>query len=149
MRLRTKIHTAFGIQIPLVDLFQDSSLATIASRLDKHGDTPSTTRKALLDWEAETALPPEGLSFDSLDSNFEPQTGSISIVLTGSTGFLGREILQQLVADPRIAIVHCVAMRPGRTHGTLISSGKIESYAGDLSDPQLGLTDDDAKVSTL
>lgn len=102
-----------------------------------------------MDWEAETELPPELLALELPPTVSKNQDdGPITVILTGLTGFLGRELLRQLVASPSIAHIHCIALRPGRTHDdpTIASSPKVTSYTGDLSSPRLGLSAADARA---
>jgi pseurotin A synthetase (hybrid polyketide synthase/nonribosomal peptide synthetase) len=48
------------------------------------------------------------------------------------------------VAHPSVAYIHCIAVRPGRTHK--VASPKIKSYQGDLYQGQFGLDDATARV---
>ncbi|KAI0867511.1 hypothetical protein GGS24DRAFT_515325 [Hypoxylon argillaceum] len=60
------------------------------------------------------------------------------IVLSGATGHLGRELLRQLIDNPHVQEIHCVAVRqPSKLDGL---SSKVHVYTGDLSAPRLGLS---------
>lgn len=151
MRLRAKMQEAFDVSVPLAELFQASTLETLAARIDeeKSPQDRKQSRSSFLDWEAETELPPELLALELPPTISKNQDdGPITVILTGSTGFLGRELLRQLVASPSIAHIHCIALRSGRTHDdpTIASSPKVTSYTGDLSSPRLGLSAADARA---
>lgn len=103
-----------------------------------------TPVKSRVDWSAELAgfldklpsLIPQGLDAESQP----PRSHGLRVILTGSTGFLGTHILRNLVADPRIAEIHCVAVRARRVR---VHHIKVREYQGDLSKPLLGLSADD------
>ena len=150
MRLKAKIQEVFGVSIPLVELFQATTLGTLASRIANESTDKldgSVEAQDGIDWDAETTLP-AALASQEVLSRWQNPTKQLgrpfSVVLTGSTGFLGREILSQLVAHPSVTYIHCIAVRPGRTHK--ISSPKIISYEGDLYNPQFGLDDATARA---
>ena len=69
---------------------------------------------------------------------------TVSVLLTGATGFLGTAILRQLVHHPHVTRVHCAAIRPhaqDKKPKTLpIDSPKIVRHTGDLALPNLGMT---------
>ncbi|KAL4878793.1 hypothetical protein BJY04DRAFT_220857 [Aspergillus karnatakaensis] len=63
-----------------------------------------------------------------------------TIILTGSTGFLGGAILKQLIASPSIQTIHCIAIRSMPQHPTgPLAHPKVHLHAGNLSLPNLGL----------
>jgi thioester reductase-like protein len=66
-------------------------------------------------------------------------------LLTGSTTFLGKTILQSLLHNPRVERVHCVAVPP-EDASLLPSSNKISIYAGSLLTPNLGLSQNEMAV---
>jgi pseurotin A synthetase (hybrid polyketide synthase/nonribosomal peptide synthetase) len=150
MRLKAKIQEAFGVSIPLIELFQATTLERLASKLGNksHNQVDGFVEiQSGIDWNAETALPPAVTSPEALSRRLNPTKQlqrAFSVVFTGSTGFLGREILSQLVAHPSVAYIHCIAVRPGRTHN--IVSPKIKSYQGDLYEAQFGLDDDTTRA---
>ncbi|KAI2643458.1 hypothetical protein GGS21DRAFT_485978 [Xylaria nigripes] len=154
MRLRAQIQKDFGVSLPLASLFQASTLELLAAGLatETAAGNASGAQAALLDWEQETQLPVE-LTSKEIISRFKKltkpkgQQQPIEVVLTGSTGFLGSEVLHQLVTNSNVAKIHCIAVRPGRSvRSALAASSKVISYTGNLADPQLGLTDKQAEV---
>jgi hypothetical protein len=65
-----------------------------------------------IDWETETARP---RSLNLLKSQQPPVRDAdkgIEVLLTGSTGFLGRAILSSLLRDPSVTRIHCIAVDP-------------------------------------
>ena len=129
---------ANGLSLAMADVFQTSILAQLSLRLE----SPNYTNHLTIDWEKETVLD-EGLPRAIAGANSDRKP--ISVVLTGSTGFLGRELLRQLIENPWIASVHCLAVRPGRTlPGILSGSNKVFLHPGDLAAPRLGLSEMEA-----
>ena len=117
-----------GLHVSIPKMFQNESLQSLA-RTDEEEEFVQ-----LIDWAQEAALP--------LDLLPPSRASQSQILLTGSTGFLGSEILQQLIESPEIAMVHCVAVRdPAR----LPQNPKIRVYQGDLDSPRLGLTEEEAE----
>jgi pseurotin A synthetase (hybrid polyketide synthase/nonribosomal peptide synthetase) len=148
IRLRAGIESAFGIVVPLAQLFQMSSLETLAARLD------SSVEPVLLDvidWEQESLLDANLLTLSDAHTlrsvDIADVHEGLCVVLTGSTGFLGRELLRQLIANSRIAAIHCLAIRPGRSlPKELSSNAKVTPHVGDLADEWLGLDEQEARV---
>ncbi|KAL4795761.1 putative hybrid NRPS/PKS enzyme [Aspergillus venezuelensis] len=146
------LRETFGLQIPVVQLFDASTLAKMTRLIDQqlgHDElslspdiprgtetrhTPSSDES--IDWEIELAGPSR-LSVSTAIGATAPRV----VVLTGATGFLGRAILRQLVSQPCIERIHCIAWRVKAqcTH-SLFSHSKIQLHRGDLSLPDLGLT---------
>ncbi|MCJ1358492.1 MAG: hypothetical protein MMC33_008492 [Icmadophila ericetorum] len=84
-----------------------------------------------LDWNADIKLQ-SGLA--------ELRSPGIVVALTGTSGFLGRKLLQKLVQAPQVKTIHCIAVRNLDSLVNISSSSKIVAHAGDLSRPNLGLT---------
>ncbi|TRX93533.1 hypothetical protein FHL15_005505 [Xylaria flabelliformis] len=144
LRLRAEIRNEFDITIPVPELFQSSILGALTARLA--GDT----RINAIDWDTETKA-------DNV-ANFPHRAGiprtskksRISVLLTGATGFLGTEVLRQLVNRPEVAAVHCVAVRAdkhGHQRQLLVDSPKIIVHTGDLAEPMLGLAGGDEEAA--
>jgi len=97
-----------------------------------------------IDWVQETVFSAADLIHPQIRTNGAIRTSSgRSILLTGATGFLGKYLLHQLVADPSVSKIHCIAVRngrEGRTRQLPIESAKIQLYPGDLSAPLFGLS---------
>ncbi|KAK1990307.1 acetyl-CoA synthetase-like protein [Colletotrichum falcatum] len=144
LQLRAEIRKAFAVEISLPELFQNSTLELLAARLT--GDS----RLISINWEEETE-PDERLFAESsprnrLDSTTRTSDG-ISVLLTGSTGFLGTALLRRLVELQGVARVHCVAVRPksqGEARPLGVHSSKIVLHAGDLTRTNLGMSQPEA-----
>lgn len=138
VRLQSRIRDMFHIVVRLVELLGANTLGEMAQKIEESMTVDQ------IDWETETALP-DVSPVGSVES--PPNRGDKKVVLfTGSTGFLARFILALLVEDPRIARIHCVAIRPKPSEDPrkpAISSDKIVTHAGDLSQPWLGLSEAD------
>lgn len=137
--LQSEIRRVFAEDISLSELFQTSTLQLLAARIT------GNSKLAHIDWEKETELnDKEFVPSRSSNGHKTPsrKTEGISILLTGATGFLGAAILRQLVNLPRVAHVHCAAIRPGpqsepRPLG--VDSSKVVRHSGDLALPNLGM----------
>jgi amino acid adenylation domain-containing protein len=145
MRCRKK-----GFSISVRDVVRSKSIADIASAV--RGALNETATKAIplnieesVNWYAEAALEstprPEPCSYSTEKKS--------EIVLTGSTGFLGHHILEELVASPAVSRIHCIAVRAqgrGNARTKPIISEKVVTYTGDLTVPHLGLTDEQCSL---
>ncbi|KAJ5165554.1 HC-toxin synthetase [Penicillium coprophilum] len=152
-----------GISLSVPDLFENKSLEALAFGLESSAHVEAETTAPCFDWDLEATIPQ---SLDDelqlyLTAGFHRQnqpgacdTG-IEIVLTGSTGHLGGEILRQLVARADVRCVHCVAVRrPDQlaiptwsSHDNFdwktLFDQKVKVYQGNLSMPRIGLSDDE------
>lgn len=138
IKLQAAIQQEMGVKMTLVEMVEYCSLGAMTQRLSKGSATTLN-----IDWEKETAIPEfeRATALDNSRENLLVQ-GRI-VILTGATGFLGRHILQKLVASEEVAQVHCIAIRQhGATPRELpIQSKKIVIHYGDLSLPRLGLSE--------
>ncbi len=103
---RELIAKQFGTILSRMRLFECSTLGAMAAAL---ADSPST-KFTDIDWDYETDVLmklPRMISHKSVNIEIaEPRT----IILTGSTSFLGKEILRQLIALLSIEKVHCISV---------------------------------------
>jgi hybrid polyketide synthase / nonribosomal peptide synthetase ACE1 len=134
VKLQAEINKCFGSLIPLIQLFEVPTVRGIASRLTGgerfDGAGP-------IDWEAETSL---SLSGPALTVPVDLPVRRV--VLTGATGFLGRAIVAQLLEQPSVERIDCVAVRdkPSRPLPPILaSSPRVHIHVGDLTQPDLGL----------
>jgi pseurotin A synthetase (hybrid polyketide synthase/nonribosomal peptide synthetase) len=147
LALKAEISQYFGVELPVSELFQASTLELLAARLD------GTSLLALISWDEETALdemtftPPPATNGVNRHRSSNGNSKGISVLLTGATGFLGGHILRQLVELPSVAHVHCGAIRPNR-HGVprqlSVESPKIIRHSGDLALPKMGMSESEA-----
>lgn len=139
-----------GLSISVRDIVRSRTIADIASAFKGalNGTATEGTRDHIeesVNWYAEASLGampwPEPYS--------SATEGRTEIVLTGSTGFLGHHILEQMVASPIVTRIHCIAVRPhgqGTARSNPILSEKVVTYTGDLTLPRLGLSDDQCSL---
>ncbi|KAI1844908.1 hypothetical protein JX266_008924 [Neoarthrinium moseri] len=134
LQLKAEIRRVFDVTVQLPELFQNSTLRGLAARLEGSSDPTAQA----IDWkeEANPGKLAEGLlQTKSLARTTVPD--ALTVVLTGATGFLGAELLRQLIANPTISHIHCVAVRNPQRIET--DSPKVTIHAGNLSKPLLGL----------
>lgn len=140
IKLRSNLERTFNVNISLPELFQSSTLGNmvkLTGRSDQSVSSYDTHWNAELEIlyhnlpQPQVLLPPQ-------------QTSSIIVLLSGATGFLGRNILQHLVDDERVEEVHCVSIRPDnlqQPRRVPVKHEKIVEYPGNLEHEQLGLSD--------
>lgn len=142
IELQHKILEHLNVSIPLLKLFQASTLRSMAQLLGME----ELERNDQIDWTAETALQP-GLETSSAPQSVNPPaTTPRVIVLTGATGFLGQYLLRALKDQEHVEKVICIATRNFNDERTTLFSqlDKVEYYEGDLRLPRLGLTEEAA-----
>ena len=142
VKLQAMIRNTFHAVLPLVDLMNTGTLGQMASLIQE------TVSIYTIDWNLETALPESLLqssrALRDSATNFSRPRDNLVILLTGSTGYLGRHILPQLVADSKISKIYCVAIRENNIpieQRLSVDSDKIIPRYGDLGLPLLGLID--------
>ncbi|KAJ5517782.1 Male sterility NAD-binding [Penicillium expansum] len=155
-----------GIKLSVPDLFENKSLETLAFELDTSVHAEANATVPCFDWDLEAAIP-ESLDdelqhclTDGLHRQNEPTVDKrgIEIILTGSTGHLGGEILRQLVGRADIRYIHCVAVRrpdqlaipnwsaQDNFDWKTLFDQKVKVYQGDLSLPRVGLSEDEETI---
>lgn len=157
IKLRSLVEARFGVKIPLIDFFQSSTLSTMTARIQNNDIATGEIIPGIkVDWNADVAAlplnlgppfpdPPETevLTNGNMKVN-RARDGGLRIMLTGSTGFLGTEILRLLADNPAVLEIHFVAIRPkpdGLPRHVAVSTSKVFEYAGDLSEARLGLSE--------
>ncbi|GME22836.1 hypothetical protein DL768_008056 [Neofusicoccum parvum] len=134
MGLQSKIRETFGTTLSLLELFEASSLARMAARIN---NSKGDNILPLIDWESETKF---DIDPDAVSTRARPAASKQKvIVLTGATGFLGKHILQQLLEDEEVLKVHCIALRSPSQLAHLRSE-RLHLHEGNLTLPRLGLT---------
>ena len=143
IKLQRSIREKFNVDLPVMRLFESSTLATMAAAIEDTSDKGPTA----IDWEQETAVTRDvwqssGNNSVHVKPREPPQIG----ILTGATGFLGKEILRQLLHCASIQKVHCVAVRDESKLAEFSSSPKVQIHKGDLQNPLCGLTHENAEA---
>lgn len=137
--LQAEIRTTFDVRIPVVEMFQYSSLGGMASLLGNHDAAPTN----LIHWDDETALPPAALQIAEIAGDVLNHASHI--VLTGSTGYLGRAVLDALIADEQVKTISCIGVRNLASRTGMMGLPKVQLYEGNLALPRLGLTEHEAQ----
>ncbi|KAF7585621.1 hypothetical protein BBP40_010428, partial [Aspergillus hancockii] len=140
VKLHSAIRTSIGVSLSLRELYSASTLAQMAIKIEaQKAVAPSTS----MNWLAETAIPQNILECaSSTPNNLLPkryQGSGCEILLTGSTSFLGRVLVQTLLQIPEVRRIHCIAVEKEQEH-ILPTSDKISLCYGTLLDPMLGLS---------
>ncbi|KAI9687177.1 MAG: putative Hybrid PKS-NRPS biosynthetic cluster [Bathelium mastoideum] len=139
VQLQNALKEKMGVELLLQDLYQASTLAKMAALTSKER---SQLVEDTIDWTAETAIPAkflENAQSHLPDPISTPSKYQRQVLLTGATGFLGSEILLQLIGDEDIAKIHCIAIAPD-AQSKIAPHGKIITYPGSLLSPSLGLS---------
>ena len=144
VKLQALIREAFDVIVPLVDLMSNSTLRQMELAIK------DTTAIHKIDWDKETELTqPLTKSCGDIDTHpekLDKARNNLTVLVTGSTGYLGRHLLPRLVADARISKIYCVAIRDSDTpleQRIPIQSDRVFTSRGDLTLPHLGLTQRD------
>ena len=143
VKLRREIQSVFGATFPLPKLFQHSTLGEMEDLIEPR---QARDQNKPIDWISETTVVDSGM--DPVLATSTSLGGIQKIVaITGSTGFLGRTIVRQLVENPDISQIHCIAVRGTVTRPlpSQFSSSKVVMYYGNLVDTTLGLNEGDVK----
>nr|POE63069.1 pks-nrps hybrid synthetase psoa [Quercus suber] len=122
--LRNRVQPSFDTAFPLEELMKPNTLKCMAVLVQ------NSLRHKCFDWVAETALPKNIERKLSRRSSTDEKI----ILLTGSTGYIGPQMIKQLVTDPTVRRIHTVTVRTFVT----AQSSKIIQHSGDLSKPYLG-----------
>ncbi|KUI61972.1 Polyketide synthase-nonribosomal peptide synthetase [Cytospora mali] len=139
VKLQMMIRTKFAAALSLVELFENNTLGSMAAKISSAEKLDLT-----IDWDEETAIDRDLL--DNTDISVGPALKAsgegLNILMTGTTGFLGKHILNTLAADSRVAKIHCVAVRDKPTRAAP-TGPKFVVHPGDMSEPFLGMDEEE------
>ena len=138
IKLQRAIKESMNVNLPVIRLFESSTLGAMAAVVKDVEDNGPVS----IDWEEETTVPSD-LSKSDLTTavTHEPPQ---QVVLTGATGFLGKELLRRLLDSSAVQVIHCIAVRdPDKL--SAFDSPKLRIYRGDLRSPICGLSQEDGE----
>ncbi|KAH7002914.1 hypothetical protein EDB82DRAFT_469742 [Fusarium venenatum] len=136
VRLRSAIQMSMGIALCLSDMYRSSALYGRAGLVTQQES--SDYLREVIDWEAETALPHSvDLSYSSYATPIRTDVG-LEILMTGSTSFLGKQILQSLLSFSSVSRIYYIAVDPD-SDVSHPKDDRVTLYHGSLSEPMLGL----------
>ncbi|WP_405191416.1 amino acid adenylation domain-containing protein [Streptomyces anulatus] len=140
--LLAAVRDRLGVTVPMRTLFAAPTVAAFAAAVDDGApaDLPTVDRLRA------DAVPSPEIRLRTVHPPGVPSAGTPRrILLTGATGFLGRHLLDQLLArtDARI---HCL-VRPGSIDRLPVTD-RVIPVPGDLSAPGLGLSTEDHDTLT-
>lgn len=144
LELQAQIRTTFSVEIPLVHMFESSTLDEMARLIE---NSTAEASESLLNWDKETALPPSLKKLAVSDIQIaQPTESDKVIVLTGASGFLGQALLASLDSDTRVKNIHCIAVRKAISQESISRFAKAVIHQGDLNLPRLGLSEHSAQA---
>ncbi|RYP08472.1 hypothetical protein DL764_001898 [Monosporascus ibericus] len=144
LELQASIRTVFNIDMPLIRMFESSTLRAMAHWIDQGARHDVSTQP--VDWEEETSLPGVLSSFNMTATPASNGARPQVVVLTGATGQLGRALLRDLIARPDVNHVHCVGVRDVKSRHEMMAldKNKVTLHEGDLVLPRLGMAEGEA-----
>lgn len=142
VNLQVLIKDRLQESVALHRLFESSTLRGMAAQIQ---NVSAWKPQPSVDWEEEiSTLLASTSTCPAIDDSTGP-AGARSVVLTGATGFMGKEILRQLVADEKVQAIYCLATRKAQGQlPEIFAYPKVHVFNGNLGAPQLGLSDTEA-----
>jgi amino acid adenylation domain-containing protein/thioester reductase-like protein len=137
------VRDRLGVTVPMRTLFTAPTVAAFAAAVDDGGASaePPTPDRLRAD-----AVPPAEIRLRTVQPPRVPPAGPPRrILLTGATGFLGRHLLDRLLARTD-AHIHCLVRQSSIDR--LPVTGRVIPVPGDLSAPGLGLSTEDHDTLT-
>jgi hybrid polyketide synthase/nonribosomal peptide synthetase ACE1 len=140
VNLQELIKERLHIAVPVYRLFESITLRQMASLLQHGGKDTRVSAPQRVDWGHESEISPAVLELGRGERASTHSTPSGIVAITGATGFLGQELVRQLIDDTEITKVHCLAVRkPLEQLSGLFKDAKIVLHPGNLGSHQFGL----------
>lgn len=152
VNLQTLITKEHGRAPPLHAMFEASTVAAMTDLV--LSDDASGNNSALIDWEQETSIPTLPPNIIPGGAGNKVSAPPRVVLITGATGFLGRQLVSFLLRQPSIRRIHCLAVRSGAAPSSSSSSSsstppfsdpRVSMHAGNLNAAHLGLGKDVAE----
>jgi thioester reductase-like protein len=138
IELAAALEAELGCELPADVLAGCVDARTLAARLARDGIGARQHQDPFEQMFADAILPDDVRPECAVASSTDLRTAR-RILLTGSTGFLGRALLDELLQTTTAEIVCLVRPTPGRLKP---AHHRVQLVAGDLSHPRLGLSED-------
>ncbi|KAI1174428.1 PKS-NRPS hybrid [Nemania sp. FL0916] len=153
VKVQGLIKSTFNVEIPVVKLFEHSTLGAMMKQIAPPTSLPlsqeTEPQVSILDginWEKETELTDDLYEAEINGAPKDQGLGFKTVVITGASGFLGKEILRQMIADIHIDKIHAIALRRRKSDlPAIFSDPKVHVHQGNLNSPRLGLTESMAR----
>ena len=133
VKLQTLLRRVSWTAPKLVTLMGSSTLGAMAGVLEDCGPVN------IIHWDEETKFPQDLQLTSPLRA--AGKSTDIDVLLTGSSGYLGRHLLSSLLKDHRVAQVHCLCRNLNDHQVVDNPSRKVKVLQSDLAQHKLGLPD--------
>ncbi|OAQ65042.1 hybrid NRPS/PKS enzyme [Pochonia chlamydosporia 170] len=138
VHLQSALTDRTGVTLSLQQLYQATTLRPMSALM--HADRVRLTEDKI-DWVEETSMPANFQDIAPCSSTVALRKHKRHVLLTGSTSFLGQEILRQLITNNDVEKVHCIAVPDAERHNVPMQEhSKVVIYSGSLQSPTLGLS---------
>ncbi|KAJ5722336.1 lovastatin nonaketide synthase, partial [Penicillium malachiteum] len=131
VRLQHLLKELFGAAPELFSLMGAPILGEMSAVIE--ASPPSVT----IDWEAEAELPEWAVQRNTDRSRND---GPVTILLTGSAGYIGRHLQPILANDEKVSRVFCLTRGP--PPDATNDNSKVSVIQTDISQPNLGVSDE-------
>jgi len=163
VRIQGMIKAKFKVEIQIAQLFENSTFGAMLNLINPVSEivvdqastsapesnpihSQASTPPNAIDWEKETEVTDD---LYDIEINPIPKDQGLAfktVVITGASGFLGKEILRRMIDDIHIDRIHAIALRRRKSDlPAVFSDPKVQLHQGNLNAPRLGLSERKAK----